>query len=376
MEEHQDLISLMGVHIYSGTDRAILICDAEGTVVAANSAALDFFNVGINATEKKWPDILGAVLDEHNKNTDKLNVINDIIQTEQTRKINFIVNTRNVTNITYEIQFYPLKDRQADYVGVMLIDRSPEVRLSQNTTDFISLTSHQMRTPLSAIKWYVDLYEHKYKQKIDKEQRRIIGNIAKSNQRMISLVDMLLEISHIETGQVEAATEKMKVAALVNDLIDELKPDINKKKIEIVTSLHGGMNELRVDPVMLKFVFMNLLSNAITYSKEAGEVDILLSRKDDDFLVQVTDYGVGIPKREQYKLFTKFFRANNAKKATATGSGLGLYLAKIIIETYGGSIWFQSEEGKGSTFWFSLPIDSKTGVIGKSMKSRNISLYS
>lgn len=376
MEEHQDLISLMGAHIYTGTDRPIILCDSEGTIISANPAALDFFNFGPSAGEKKWPNALSEVLREENSNTDKLNVIEDIIRTEQSRKINFIVSTAHVSDITYEIQFYPLKDREADYVGIALIDRTPEVRLSQNTTDFISLTSHQMRTPLSAIKWYIDLYEHKYKKSIDKEQRRIIGNIGKSNQRMISLVDMLLEISHIETGQVEGRAEKMKVSELVTDLIDELKPEIIKKKIEIVTSLHSGLNDLRVDPVMLKYVFMNLLNNAIMYSKQGGEVDIFLSRKGDDFLVQVTDYGVGIAKQDQYKLFTKFFRANNAKKASATGSGLGLYLAKNIIETYGGSIWFKSDKNKGTTFWFSLPIDHKTGIIGKTMKNRKITLYS
>jgi signal transduction histidine kinase len=226
-------------------------------------------------------------------------------------------------------------------------------------TEFVSIASHQLRTPLSIIKWYVEFLSKKEKQKgLNAEQIKYIHTIGESNQRMIRLVNDLLDISRIETGKIQIHPEPTNLVELCQNIIQENKPLADRKKIKISFKYEQSIPLLNVDPKRISLVINNLLGNAIKYTKaeDKGYISVELSEQGNKFMFTISDNGVGIPEKDQRHIFKKFFRANNTMKLKTSGTGLGLFIAKAIVESHRGKLWFVSKEGEGTTFYFNLPI--------------------
>lgn len=239
--------------------------------------------------------------------------------------------------------------------------------LDHYKSEFISIVSHQLRTPITGINWYVEMLLSGDVGEITSHQRDYLDEVYESGQRMVRLINELLNVSRLESGRLKIEPKQVQIEDFIQKIIDEVKPLTMAKKCACpLTTPKTKLPLIMIDPDLLRQVIQNLITNAIKYSTpEKCDITVAIERKNnidqeitsDYIIISVTDKGIGIPKDIQPRIFNKFFRANNAIKLAADGSGLGLYIAKMIIEASGGKIWFISKEGEGTTFYVAIPID-------------------
>ncbi len=239
-------------------------------------------------------------------------------------------------------------------------------RLRQQDTvrsEFVSTVAHQLRTPLAGIKWTIDMLVNGDIGKLNVDQNTMLFKIADSNDRMIRFVNDLLSLSRMESGRLEYNFALINLQHVAESVLLDLYPVANRKQISINFRGKGiNLPEVMADKDKMRVVFQNLLENSVKYSPQGGHVTIELRNRGMEVLASVIDEGMGIPKDEQKNIFNRFYRAPSAAKAESDGSGLGLYLAKNIVEGHGGKIWFESETGKGTSFYFTIPVP-KGGTV-------------
>jgi len=221
-------------------------------------------------------------------------------------------------------------------------------------TEFVSLASHQLRTPLSIINWYTEMLLGGDKGELDEGQREYVREIHNSGHRMIDLVNALLNASRIDMGTLAISPKPTDFGAVADVVISELLPQIEKKKLS-VTKDYDAVPKIDADPDLVRVIFQNLISNAVKYTPDKGKISVIVELRDEEVVIKVEDNGYGIPEGQQSKIFTKLFRADNAREVDPDGTGLGLYIVKAIADASGGRAWFKSKEGKGSTFYVALP---------------------
>ncbi len=265
-----------------------------------------------------------------------------------------------------QLSVIPIQENKKNifYLGIQQ-DITKRKEIDKAKTEFVSLASHQLRTPLSAINWFSAMLLDGDAGKISKEQKKYVQQIYDGNKRMVKLVDSLLNVSRIELGTLAIDPEDVDLKETAKSVLSELAPDIKEKNLKIITQYDEKLPVLSADPKLIRIIFQNLLSNAVKYTPEKGKIELSVQKKRSDISIQVTDTGYGIPKGQADKIFTKLFRADNVKQQDTEGNGLGLYLVKSIVEQAGGEIRFTSQENKGTTFFVTLPqkgMKSKKGI--------------
>ncbi|MBZ9578102.1 HAMP domain-containing histidine kinase [Patescibacteria group bacterium] len=227
---------------------------------------------------------------------------------------------------------------------------------SRMKSEFINIISHQLRSPLTNIKWTFELLTSKEMEVPSGKVEEYLNNVKENIARMVELIDDLLIVSKIEQGTFPVLKKEFSLESLIKEQVSRYKVFAEASHIELSFSSQKSLSEVFTDPSLLKLVVENLIDNAVRYTKGRGKVKISIERREKNLFFKIKDSGAGIPKKEQRYIFRKFFRAENILKERTRGSGLGLYVCKSIIEKLGGKIWFESKEGKGTTFYFTLPI--------------------
>jgi len=244
-------------------------------------------------------------------------------------------------------------------------DITKEKEIDKAKTEFVSLASHQLRTPLSTVSWYSEMLLAGDAGEVTVDQKKYLEEIYHGNQRMVDLVNTLLDVSRIEMGTFMVEPKPTDIVRLAESVIDEQKLQISEKKLKFSPSFGGDIPLMRADPKLLRMVIQNLLSNAVKYTPDGGKIEMsIFMENKKNVLLTVEDAGYGIPKNQQDKIFTKLFRADNVIGKDTEGTGLGLYIAKSIVEQAKGKISFDSIENKGTTFYVSLPIEGVKKVNG------------
>jgi signal transduction histidine kinase len=242
-------------------------------------------------------------------------------------------------------------------IGNFIIRQIEEMaKLNKLKSEFVSVASHQLRTPLAAIRWETELLLSKLDKGLSEKQCKSINTVNILATRMTRLVNDLLDVTKIDQGRMILRKERVDVAETVDEVVDILLPLVKAKKMNIVVKKKNKILSALSDQEKIKLVIENLISNSIKYTKSRGKIEISLSKNAGFVVFSIRDNGVGIPKSQQRHIFSKFFRSDNIVKYQTEGTGLGLYIAKSIVEQSGGRVWFQSREDVGSVFNFSLPV--------------------
>jgi signal transduction histidine kinase len=246
----------------------------------------------------------------------------------------------------------PGKDAPLTLVGTVQ-DITKQKELDRAKSEFVSLASHQLRTPLAGIDWTAEIFSKK--EKLTKRGMEYLKDIRDSSHRLGTIIQLLLSISRVENREYAIALTRVEMVGFTESIMSRFEALREKKQIALSFEVDPKSFEAVIDKDLFTGILENLVGNALEYTPVQGKVEVRLEKKADGVLLRVKDTGIGIPKGDQPKIFGKFIRASNANSIKTNGSGLGLYIVQEYVKLMDGKVWFESEEGKGSTFYVELP---------------------
>lgn len=330
----------------------IVVTDPAGKIIFANKGIESTTGYSIKEVLGKTPSLWGGQMSDDFykklwdtiKDQKKIFVGEMINKNKNGRLYPIEADIAPVLNEKGEVEFFVSTEHD--------ISKIKEAERAQN--EFVALVSHQLRTPLTAVKWLIEvLLREKYGVLTDKQEEAMI-NIYSSNERLINLVNDFLTISKVESGSITVSLSPVELIEITKQIIKLYGPQARSRKQKIVFNCQKIPKTIITDPVLYSQILQNLLGNALTYGAANSDVTVSLDPEKDFVAVRVSNFGDPIPSAEQKNMFVRFFRGEAAKKINTRGTGLGLFIAKEAAEKLGGKIGFSSTEEK-TEFYFSLP---------------------
>lgn len=346
LEEEKNKTQAIITHLADG----LLFFDRDNRLFLANPKAQEFFNVDFN-------QMMGLSLSKLLK-FPQFKSLRRLFRKGIKKVFRKEISFGN--NLVLEVSTIPIKKEKETIGGLIILhDITREKTIERMKTEFVSASAHQLRTPLSAIKWALKMLLEGDLGRVTLKQKEILQKAYKSNEKMLELINDLLNLSRIEEGRYLGKLKSCQLQEIISEIISSYQDKIQAKKIRFeFKKPKKKLKKINVDPEKIKLAIENLIDNSIKYTPKGGKITIDLKEKENKIYFKIEDTGIGIPKQQQKKVFSKFFRATNIREIDTEGTGLGLFITKNIIEAHKGRIWFKSEEGKGTTFYFLLPKSS------------------
>lgn len=338
---------------------AVIVTDASKAITVVNAAAErlflyskgEFFGKPVDAIVKF------VKIDQHPIDAD---VWDKALKGTTPVSLQIDINVLDKKGIAIPVSaaLSPILNKEGEHTGLIAVIRDirEQRQLEETRISFISVASHQLRTPLTSMRWFSEMLLAGDAGPINDEQKHFVERIYQGTDRMINLVSLLLQIARVEARRLKVDPVQTDLKQLTKGVELSLKSNLDaKKQIVLVTSEPEDFPTLMIDQEIVWQAIQNLLSNAIRYSPEKATIEVHLKSTGATVEYSVKDRGIGIPESEKDKIFQKFYRAENALRYVPEGSGLGLSLVKSLVEGWGGKIWFESKEGAGTTFTFTIP---------------------
>jgi PAS domain S-box-containing protein len=357
--------------IIASMAEALIVTDADTRITLLNEAASALIDVPIQkALGRKISELLtmvsgGQEVKEEERPISKAVRLGKPVRIELEDDYSLILaNGKKISIAGFTNPF--IRDGKILGVVATLRDMTDEKNLDEAKTGFISIASHQLRTPLTSMRWFSEMLMEGDAGELAEEQKHFVDRIYQGVNRMIGLVNLLLQIARVEAGRIKIDPTPINLASITRGVVLTLKADLEKKKqrIDIITD-PAELPKAPMDKDVIWQVMQNLLSNAIRYSPEGGVITVRIKVAGDMFEYSVSDNGIGIPKEARARIFEKFFRAENAVESVPEGSGLGLSLVASLVRGWGGVVGFESEVGKGTTFHFNVPVAGMSAKAGE-----------
>ncbi len=366
LKNQQELLELEKAKtnaIIDSIPNGLLVTSKDGNIFLVNRELENILDLRVNDVLGKFiynvlPDIQLNVNTLTGGDKDPLNV------NPKSRHTSFFsyISSNNKKNIILENTSNPIILND-DILGAVYVfrDTTQERTTERAQKEFVSLASHQLRTPITSIKWNSEIILSN--ESIDSEVRIAAGDIYKEGSRMEKLVNSLLNLSRIDLGKIQFNTQEIQLDKYIDSLSKTLHSEIDAKNISFETDILFK-SSIKNDPVYLDIIILNILHNSIKYSNTNGIIKLKIDSlsNQEKLIITVSDTGIGIPQSQQSQIFGRLFRADNAKNCQPDGNGLGLYVVKKLIELMNGTVWFESKENQGTTFFLELPIVIKSQV--------------
>ncbi|HEY4488666.1 MAG TPA: ATP-binding protein [Candidatus Paceibacterota bacterium] len=340
--------------ILAGITNAVIAVDLERRIVLFNRAAETL-------TKRRVDEVIGKPIEEVISLYDAKSAIStDTYCPKNTKEPDGVVYSGNDLRIEdssgiehiVNVVSGRIREGQSIQLGcvITLEDITRESVMERTKREFVSIAAHQLRTPLTGMSWTVEMLLSGAKGVLNAGQKELVERGLDAIHRMVELVNDLLDVSRIEEGLFGIKTAQKMLAPIFDRILANLKKQADRRAIVLDIQIDPNLPPLEIDEDKLEFAISNLVDNAIKYTPERGRVEVRARVENSAVVISIKDSGIGIPDAEHDRVFTKFFRSRRAKALHTDGSGLGLYVAKNIVEHHGGKISFDSKEGQGTTF--------------------------